>query len=301
MPSHMWASVVAVIVSALGAGSVVADDKPLKPGEVREFEIAAGVKMKFCWIPPGEAQLGSQKAERETVLKLESWSNESKLLTSEAEELRGRFTSKGYWLAKYTVMQSEWQIVMGTNPSYFSTTSDGKEKVRGLDTGRFPVEQISWDDCNTFLDKLNQRMGAGTAFGRRGKFVLPHEDEWEFACRGGRGNGRAFNYGGSLNGTQANCDGKYRYGTEAKGPFKGHTVEVGTYESIVPHPWGLSDMHGNVWQWCENWLDSEREFRVIRGGCWSSSGWNCRAAHRNGSGTDWRKPDCGIRVCFRLD
>jgi len=63
MPSYSRGSFLALVIVALGADSVVADDKPLKPGEVREFEIAAGVKMKFCWIPPGQAQLGSSKAE----------------------------------------------------------------------------------------------------------------------------------------------------------------------------------------------------------------------------------------------
>src|SRR5206468_519820 len=123
-------------------------------------------------------------------------------LASEAEGVRGKYKTKGFWLGKYEVTQAEWKTVMGDNPSYNSKDGEGKETVKGLDTARFPVEQVSWDDCQKFLEKVNARGGAANIFGKAGQFRLPHEDEWEYACRGGKGNGRAFCWGDELNGTQ---------------------------------------------------------------------------------------------------
>jgi formylglycine-generating enzyme required for sulfatase activity len=170
-----------------------------------------------------------------------------------------------------------------------------------MDTSRFPVETVSWEDCGKFLDKVNDRGGAEKVFGKRGKFVLPHENEWEYACRGGRGNRTAFYFGEVLNGMQANCRGNEPWAIETKGPNENRTTEVGSFESKVPHPWALCDMHGNVWQWCENWYDSEQKNRILRGGAWNSSSGFCRAARRVEYGPVNRTDSCGFRVCFRLD
>ncbi len=301
MSSQLRSPLAAVIVAALGAGSVVADEKPLKPGEVREFEIAAGAKMKFCWIPPGKAQLGAPKSERQAVQILLKEDIEPAWLASEAEESRGKYTSKGYWLGKYPVTQAEWQAMMGNNPSWFSKDGNGKENVVGLDTSRFPVEQVSWKDCGKFLDKLNDRGGVEKAFGKQGKFVLPHEDEWEYACRGSRGNAMAYYFGNLLNGKQANCNGSRPFGTDVNGPFIKRTSEVGAYERESPHPWGLCDMHGNVLQWCENWSDRNQTRHRARGGSWAVVAWACRSANRYPEVLEWRSEFLGFRVCFRHD
>jgi len=278
-------SLLVVVLAASGAAPVVADDTPPKPGDVREFEIATGVKMKFCWIPPGHATLGSPASEKDRDI----------------DKAEHEYKSKGYWLGKYPVTQGEWQAVMGNNPSWLSKDGGGKEKVAGMDTNRFPVETVSWIDCGKFLDKLNERGGMEKVFRKRGKFVLPHEDEWEYACRGGRGNSRPFYFGDVLNGRQANCDGNSPYGTDTKGPYKGRTTEVGEYESEAPHPWGLCDMHGNVWQWCENWYDSEQKLRVLRGGSWFTVARICRAACHVWGEPGYHDYDFGFRICFRLD
>ncbi|MBY0457379.1 MAG: caspase family protein, partial [Gemmataceae bacterium] len=171
---------------AARAGGDIARDEP-KVGEERSVEIADGVKMVFCYIPSGEAQLGSPKAERDLVLKAISETKEPEWLASEAEGTRGKYKSKGFWLGKFEVTQEEWTAVMGENPSYFDGKTDNKAK--GLDTKRFPVEQVSWDDCQKFLEKVNGRGGVAKAFGKAGRFRLPHEDEWEYAYRAGKGNG----------------------------------------------------------------------------------------------------------------
>ena len=159
-----------------------------KPGEAREIEIAPGVKMTFCWIPPGTAMLGFPQGEAGRT----------------KDEVEHEYTSKGFWMGKYTVTQAEWKAVMGDNPSSFDGTKDNKAK--GMDTSRFPVESVSWDRIygagksvgEGFLNKINHG-GIETAFGRAGKFRLPQEDEWEYAARGGRGNTQPFYWGKELN------------------------------------------------------------------------------------------------------
>ena len=106
----------------------------------------------------------------------------------------------------------------------------------------------------------------------------PHEDEWEYAYRGGRGNERAFYWGDTLNGDKANHDGKHPYGTEPKGEYLERTTAVGSYEDKSKHPWGLCDMSGIVYEWCDNLYTSEHLSRAVRGGSWLNFGRSCRGA-----------------------
>jgi formylglycine-generating enzyme len=253
-----------------------------KAGEEREFEIVDGVKMKFCWIPAGKATLGSPNEEKH----------------HDPSEKEHEYVTKGYWLGKYPVTQSEWKAVMGDNPSFFDGKKDNKAK--GIDTSSFPLEKVSWDDCQKFLEKLNKRTEVEKVFGKAGQFVLPHEDQWEYACRGGRGNKQAFYFGNELNGTQANCNGNFPYGTDKKGDFKDRTTEVGSYAKDWPHPWGLCDMHGNVWQWCNNKYE-QSNVRMFRGGSWYDIAGFCRSAFRNRFEPNGRYSFLGFRVSLPLE
>jgi serine/threonine protein kinase/formylglycine-generating enzyme required for sulfatase activity len=250
-----------------------------KPGEVVEVEIVKGMKMKFCWIPPGKATLGSPATEAER----------------RPDEVEHEFTTKGFWLGKYAVTQEQWEAVMGNNPSWFAKQGGGKDKVQGLDTSRFPVETVSWGDCQDFLKKLNEKVTIPATLGK-GRFSLPHEHELEYACRGGKGNKQPFYFGEELNGTQANCRGNFPYGTATKGAYVERTTEVGSYEKVAPHSWGLCDMSGNLWQWCSNEYSSGR--RVLRGGCWTNHSGVCRSAYRYGTVTEARCWFYGFRVVF---
>ncbi len=299
-----------LLVIALGPGFVTARSTNQKaaqpnepnPGEVRKVEISDKVFMEFCWIPAGEAQLGASKEEQDYITNTFYDEKRPEWLNNETEAKRGKFKTKGFWLGKYTVTQEEWKAVMGGNPSVFAATgkyADYRDKVKGLSTLRFPVENVSWNDCQSFLSYVKSRTeAAGRALGMAGKFVLPHEDEWEYACRGGKGNGRAFFWGSELNGTQANCDGLYPYGTTTKGQYLGRTCAVdftdgGKYEK---HPWGLHHMHGNVWQYCGN-IDEGK--RILRGGSWFNFSRFCRASYRHWTyAPEFPLDKGGFRVCF---
>ncbi len=255
-----------------------------KAGDEREFEIAKDVRMKFCWVPAGEAQLGSTQAERKAVLKhlIDAKSSfvtdgkESAHLASEAENIRGKFKTKGFWLGKYEVQQSEWEGVMEENPSQFKGA-------------KLPVETVSWEDCQKFIEKC----------GVKGmKMKLPHEDEWEYACRGGKGKKQAFYWGNVLNGDKANCDRKHPYGTDAKVNSNEKTTEIGSYENVAPHPWGLCDMSGNVWERCENLYTTYGSDLVVRGGSWYSVAWDCRTAYRHSRAPTARRNSIGFRLAL---
>ncbi len=221
-------------------------------GEEREFEIFSDVKMKFCWIPAGKAILGSPENEE----------------GSYRDEYEREFQTNGFWMGKYPVTQAQWMGVMeGHNPSHFKGIIFAYLKTENL-----PVERVNRYDCQKFIEKCGV---SGL------KLRLPHEDQWEYACRGGKGNKQAFYWGNTLNGDKANCRGTMPYGMDKKGTYLARTSEVGSYEKIAPHPWGLCDMIGNVWEWCENANVRETSRRVLRGGGWDSKPENCRSAKRN--------------------
>jgi uncharacterized protein (TIGR02996 family) len=198
--------------------------------------------------------------------------------------------TKGLWLGVHPVTQAQWQSIMGNNPSQF----------RGED---LPVERVSWGDCQEFCAMLAQRDGR--------QYALPTEAEWEYACRAGTT--APFHFGAILNGTQANCNGNSPYGTKEKGPYQKRTSAVGSYR---PNTFGLWDMHGNVWEWCQDGyrvthspddaenpvhLEEQGSGRVVRGGSWYDIARRCRGAHRGWFGPAYRLFTLGCRACFRLD
>ena len=195
---------------------------------------------------------------------------------------------------------------MKDNPSYFQAGKGGADQVQGLDTKQFPVETVSWDDAQAFCKKMRDHDTQGR------QFRLPTEAEWEYACRATTTT--PFYFGSKLNGKEANCDGNYPYGTTDKGSYKGRTTKVGEYGD---NKWGLCDMHGNVWQWCEDYYgpynddlkstDPLRSFRyseerrISRGGSWITDAMNCRVAYRCSYGPNYSSSNIGFRVAFRLD
>ncbi|OQC16906.1 MAG: Serine/threonine-protein kinase PknB [Lentisphaerae bacterium ADurb.Bin082] len=179
---------------------------------------------------------------------------------------------QGFYLGETEVTQAQWEKVMKENPSHFQNA--------GVDA---PVENVSWDMCQAFC----QEAGSGLR--------LPLEAEWEYACRAGTTT--AFHYGDSLDATMANFDGNYPYGGGKKGEYRRTTIAVRQFK---PNAWGLYDMIGNVWEWCQDKYekypseavtlaqpagpagreDGDHAVRMVRGGSWFSRAWYCRSASR---------------------
>ncbi len=187
-------------------------------------------------------------------------------------------TLSNYYMGETEVTQGLWQAVMGSNPSNFKGDSSR------------PVEQVSWEDCQTFLSRLNSLTGQ--------QFHLPTEAQWEYAARGGN-KSRGYKYSGS------NDLGSVAWYDDNSGS-KTHPVKTKS-----PNELGLYDMSGNVYEWCSDWDGSyssgsqtnptgasSRSFRVHRGGGWGSYAWVCRVSRRNSFTPSLRFSDLGLRLAL---
>jgi formylglycine-generating enzyme required for sulfatase activity len=275
--------------------------------------IANSIGMKLVLIPAGEFTMGSPREEKDRH-------------ADEGPTHPVRI-SKAFYLGVHEVTQKQFRDVMGYNPSYFSADGKGKEgvkygryrpgggkdKVKGMNTDDFPVENVSWEEAREFLTKLAARPEEKEK-GRT--YRLPTEAEWEYAARGGAA-AAPFNIDGkpssSLSSSQANFDGNYPYGGAKKGPYLRRTCKVGSYR---PNAFALFDMHGNVWEWCNDWYGKEYyaksppgdpggpdtgSERVLRGGSWGGSGARlCRAARRHRSAAEHRSFNVGFRIVAEL-
>lgn len=206
--------------------------------------------------------------------------------------------SYAFYIGTVPVTQQEYERVMGVNPSHFSASGPGREAVRGLETRRFPVDRVSWEDAMQFCQRLSALPLERAA---RRTYRLPTEAEWEYACRAGTLT--PFAFGEVLSSTQANFD-----GSRGRGPNLRRPTPVGSYP---PNAWGLYDLHGNVNEWSLDWFDpgyyrvSPRQNppgprtgqeRVLRGGSWADAAAFLRAAYRLRSLSSSRDLTFGFRV-----
>jgi len=260
------------------SGCVSAKPAGPTPGADRVVDLGGGMKLELVWINPGSFMMGSPLGES----------------ARDEDETQHRVTlTKGFWLGKYEVTQAQWQQVMGSNPSYSKNAG-----------GKAPVENVSWNDCKDFLQKLNGK-------GVEGTFRLPTEAEWEYACRAGtttrfgfgENDGDLHRYG---NYCERSCTEDYSWKDKDHSDGHDKTAPVG---SLKPNAWGLHDMHGNVWEWCQDWYGdypsgsatdpagvSSGSSRVLRGGSWFLSAGLCRSARRYGIEPSYRFSLSGLRV-----
>ncbi len=189
----------------------------------RTVDLGGGVKLELVLIPAGEFVMGGRYGPEEIRRR---GGGDINLWRREHPRHKVRIT-KPYCLGKYEVTQAQWERVMGRNPAKFKA-------------GRNPVEQVSRDDCQKFIGKLNE------TFKGKLTFRLPTEAEWEGACRAGTDT--SFHFGEKITTDQANYNGN-RPWDEKKGTARKKTTEVG---SFAANAWGLHDMAGNVWEWCED-------------------------------------------------
>jgi formylglycine-generating enzyme required for sulfatase activity len=232
------------------------------PGRAKYYreDLGNGVYLDMVYIAGGSFLMRAPSSEKKS-----DWSKGK-------EEPQHLVTVPDFWMGKYQVTQAQWQAVMGSNPASFKGANR-------------PVECVSWDRCQNFCRKLSERTGK--------QYRLPSEAEWEYACRARTTT--PFSCGETLTTKLANYNSNHTYAEEGKGQYRKQTVEVG---SFPPNPWGLYDMHGNVWEWCEDgwhnnyrgaptdgsaWVDnhSQTPLRALRGGSWSDYPENCRSAVRS--------------------
>ena len=216
-----------------------------------------GVTLEMAAIPGGSFMMGSPE-------------NEERRYDNESPQ--HQVTVPSFFMGKYPVTQAQYQAIMGTNPSYFKGSNR-------------PVERVIWNYAIAFCEKLSQRTGKN--------YRLPSEAEWEYACRAGTTT--PFHFGETITTDLANYNGNYTYGQEPKGVYRRETTEVGSFG--VANNFGLYDMHGNVWEWCQDnwhsnyegapidgsaWLGIEKNTntRLLRGGSWVNDPDYCRSAFR---------------------
>jgi formylglycine-generating enzyme required for sulfatase activity len=247
------------------------------------FEAVTYQNILFVQLPAGSFTMGTSDSEQAMLEGQKNWTRFEK-----GERPRRVVTlTKPFLIGKYEVTQKQWRQVTGKNPSAFKGTNS------------LPVESVSWEDVQEFIKKLNEQGD--------GKFRLPTEAEWEYACRAGSTNFY------SLNRSAEEVDlvtvgdyAWYRSNSENK------THPIGAKK---PNAWGLHDMHGNVWEWCQDWFDGQfyghappkdpinkqpGVERVIRGGSWFLEAHTLRAAYRSGNLPTFKSQYAGFRLARDL-
>lgn len=190
---------IAMVLGLVGAFTVIAQE--VKPGRVEVIDLGKDVKLEMVLIPAGKFMMGSPASEK----------------GHRVSETQHEVTlTKAFYMGKYEVTQEQWESVMGNNPS---------SRTKGA---KLPVTDVSWNNCQEFIKKLN----AST----KGGYRLPTESEWEYACRAGTTT--AYSFGEKITPKGANIN------------INGANIKpVGSYK---PNAFGLYDMHGNVGEWCED-------------------------------------------------
>ncbi len=276
-----------------------------------EYENSLG--MKFRLIPPGEFTMGMTKEEAEAVAAHVPGYWTAGTLSSTPEH-RVRLTQP-YYLGTYEVTQEQYEKVIGDNPSGFSASGQYKDKIAGEDTKQHPVEMVSFIDAAEFCIALGKQEqlkpvyfsanGAITLIPGDG-YRLPTEAEWEYACRAGTNTAW-------FHGEQESTLGTVAWFNVNSG---GTTHSVG---QLRANPFGLYDVHGNVWEWCQDWFDPQAyakrgaeptvdprgpdagSDRALRGGVWLHDASVCRSDLRVAVGPSVRYPNDGVRLSVSVD
>lgn len=257
-------------------------------GDERVFSLPGGAQMAFVWIEPGTFQMGSPPSEASGLLK--------KLAGIGGNEGEGPVhavtISEGFWLGKYEVTQGQWESVMGTTPW---RGADNVDKDRVESASSHPAVYISWEDLQVFIERLNSASGEGL-------YRLPTEAEWEYSCRAGITTRWSFG---------DDEDQLIHYAWTRKNSWDRNERYAHAVGQKRPNPWGLNDMHGNVWEWVQDWYGGDYythalevdpvgptngSKRVLRGGDFSDPVQYLRAAVRHQKPPDTRSPYYGARL-----
>lgn len=238
------------------------------------------------WCPPGEFIVGSSAKEKER---------------DSDERQRKEVLTQGFWIGECEITQSEYKRVMGRTVEDQHRETYSKWSL-GMIGDNYPMVYVSHEEAQLFCDVLTIQGQKTGALSGTWNYRLPTEVQWEYACRAGTSTATSF--GDSLSSNDANFDGSEPYGSAAKGPDLGAITNVRSYKS---NPWGIYDMHGNVWEWCEDAYVPDvtakrkpskqaRDVRTFRGGGFHSTGGTCRSASRSWNISSYRNDSLGFRV-----
>jgi formylglycine-generating enzyme required for sulfatase activity/serine/threonine protein kinase len=243
-------------------------------------DLGNGVILEMVWIPGGTFFMGTTPAE---------------IGRDRHEGPQHTVTLAGFYLGKFTVTQTQFQAVANWTKVQRDLNPD-PSRFKGDDR---PVEEVGWADAVEFCERLSQKTGH--------HYRLPSEAEWEYACRAGTTT--PFAVGETITTDLANYNGNDTYGNGPSGQYRQETIAVGQFP---PNPFGLHDMHGNVWEWCADpWHDSyvgapsdgriweqggDSNSRILRGGSWGFGPQRCRSASRGRHTPEVRNSHFGFRV-----
>jgi len=238
-------------------------------------KLSESVTLDMVYIPSGKFMMGAPETEENS---------------RDTERPQHHVTVPAFFMGRYPITQAQYEAVMGKNPSQF------KDKP---DSDRRPVENVSWDGANEFCKRLSDLTNR--------EYQLPSEAQWEYACRAGTTT--PFHFGETISTELANYNGNYTYANGEKGLYREETTPVGYFG--VANEFGLSDMHGNVWEWClDTWhnnykgapmdgsarIELNKTSHLLRGGSWINFPRNCRSACRNNLDRDNHYYYFGFRV-----
>ena len=236
------------------------------------------LKMKFVWCRPGKFTMGSPPSEPGRI---------------EDEGSVDVTLTKGFWLGKFEVTQADWERVMQSTP--------WKGKEFGKESGGYPATYLSWEDATDFCQALTSQERKSGRLPNGWEYTLPTEAQWEYACRAG--SNTRFTFGNSDD--ELGSHGWFHENAKKIGETYAH--EVGKKKA---NAWGLHDMHGNIWEWCEDeyadklpggtdpLVSAVGSVRVPRGGCWFNAASYCRSAFRQRNSPVTRYDALGLRVAL---
>jgi formylglycine-generating enzyme required for sulfatase activity len=278
--------------------------RQLHRGRYFSEQLDETTQLDMMLIPSGTFMMGQTEAEKEELIRMNGEEDYQKYYPNELP--RHEVTVPSFFMGKYSITQVQWQIVAGY-PKIDQDLDPDPSNFKGPNR---PVEQVSWDDATEFCRRLSQQTNR--------TYRLPSEAEWEYACRAGTTT--PFHFGETLSDELANYCPQNReiggnqykgvYGRGIEGNYREETMDVGKFPA---NKFGLYDMHGNVWEWCEDdwhsdykdapsdgsaWLENDRKTskRLLRGGSWGSFPEYCRSSVRLNVARVNRDNSLGFRV-----
>ena len=273
--------------------------RPLQVEGYRQ-QLAEAVALTLVQIPAGKFLMGAPKGE---------------LSRSDTEGPQHQVTLASFLMAQTPITQAQWRAVAAWQPRegerWGRQLNPAPSRFQGeqvplpegeINPHQRPVERVSWFDAMEFCSRLSQRTGC--------TYRLPSEAQWEYACRAG--STTPFHFGETISPELVNYHGNLSYANGPKGIYRQQTIEVASFPA---NAWGLYDLHGNVWEWCEDhwhgtykgaptdgsaWLNpkaEENEWRLLRGGSWGNDPGFCRSASRDLRLPGLQRLNVGFRVC----